>query len=605
LSGFVAAVRNIADPELQTQLRKMSQKIAHRGNRGSTTRFSDRCAAVTLFHEQSGFRVDTFCNSKFAIVFDGLLHNKEELRRAVKAERSAGPARIVLSGFDNFGDDWFSRLSGSFALMITDLHTGEVILARDRFAHRPLYFGKSKGCVWVGTEIKAIISAPGFQTTINMANLHSAIGYGVTLGPQTLFTNVYKCVPGFIFRIDASGNYRTHDYFTPTLEQKHNITLADAKDFILHTLTENVGFYLRECPDLGVLLSGGVDSALIAHIAAGITGKSTIAVGFGAKSWARDESGQASEMADRLGLKFARTYVSPQDDLLGSLRNVVSILEEPTRFENALALEMTARDAADKCSALMTGEGADFILGERTHYVARQLSRVLRVPGFLRAFGRILPLEKSSSGHLRALANYLQWHSIRDYMQKKSANCCDLVPGAVSPPANEIPGLLANITSDWPVQAQHTFMILREDAHCWVERMEKISATAGLECFHAFESNEMFQYGLELPDQIRHLNGTYKPAVRSLAADLFDETVAYREKRQLAAPMQLWLNESSQLRTAVLELKNRDSRIRAYLDNAAVDKYLETYEKEGAQNERTAVPVFRMLTFEIWLEMFT
>ncbi|MFV2033239.1 MAG: asparagine synthase-related protein, partial [Gammaproteobacteria bacterium] len=128
---------------------------------------------------------------------------------------------------------------------------------------------------------------------------------------------------------------------------------------------------------------------------------------------------------------------------------------------------------------------------------------------------------------------------------------------------------------------------------------------AGLECFHAFESNEMLQFGLEIPDQIRHSNGIYKPAVRSLAADLFDESVAYREKRQLAAPMQLWLNESSQLRTAVLDLKNRNSRIRAYLDNAAVDNYLETYEKEGAQNERTAVPIFRMLTFEIWLEMFT
>ena len=68
--------------------------------------------------------------------------------------------------------------------------------------------------------------------------------------------------------------------------------------------------------------------------------------------------------------------------------------------------------------------------------------------------------------------------------------------------------------------------------------------------------------------------------------------------------MQLWLNKSGQMRTAVLALKNRDSRIRAYLDNAAVDKYLGIYEKEGAQNEQTAVPIFRMLTFEIWLELF-
>lgn len=111
-------------------------------------------------------------------------------------------------------------------------------------------------------------------------------------------------------------------------------------------------------------------------------------------------------------------------------------------------------------------------------------------------------------------------------------------------------------------------------------------------------------FGLEMPDQIRSSRDIHKPAVRSLAADIFDETVAYRPKKQLAAPMRLWLNESKPLRTAVLALKSRDSRVRTYLDNTAMDRYLDIYEKEGAQNERTAVPIFRMLTFEIWLEMF-
>jgi len=68
--------------------------------------------------------------------------------------------------------------------------------------------------------------------------------------------------------------------------------------------------------------------------------------------------------------------------------------------------------------------------------------------------------------------------------------------------------------------------------------------------------------------------------------------------------MQLWLNQSSQLRAAVLDLKNPASRIRGYLDNTAVDKYLNIYEREGAQSEATAVPIFRMLGFELWLEMF-
>jgi asparagine synthase (glutamine-hydrolysing) len=605
LSGFIAAFKNSADPDLSEQLRRMSKKLAHRGNTGTTVSFSDRCAAVTLFRENSGFSVETFSNENFAIVFDGLIVNREELRRAIAADQSVGSAQIIMEGYIKHGDDWVARLSGSFAFMIANLQTGEVFLARDRFAHRPLYFAKAKGCVWVGSEIKALISAPGFPTIINEANLHSAIGYGITPGPQTLFKNVYKCVPGFVFKIDANGDHKTHDYFTPAIEQKRDISLTDAKQFILETLHNNVGLYMRECHETGILLSGGVDSALIAHVAAQISDKSTIAIGFGAEEWSNDESGHANEMADRLGLDYSRSYVSPQDDLLGSLRRVVATLEEPTRFENALALEITARDAGSTCRALMTGEGADFILGEREHMVAKRLSQLLRLPPFLLALGRKLPLERSSSKHLRVLATYLQWYSIRDYGQKSSANCCDLVPGANSPPANEIPSMLADVTSEWPVQAQYTFMTLREAAHCWIERMEKLSAAAGLECFHPFESNDMFQFGLEIPDQIRSSRGIHKPAVRSLAADIFDEAVAYRPKKQLAAPMRLWLNESKQLRTAVLALKSRDSRVRTYLDNTALDMYLDIYEKEGAQNERTAVPIFRILTFEIWLELFT
>ena len=252
---------------------------------------------------------------------------------------------------------------------------------------------------------------------------------------------------------------------------------------------------------------------------------------------------------------FSRTYVSPDDDLLGSLRRVVRVLEEPTRFENAVALELTTRDAAARCSAMMTGEGADFILGEREHAVASRLDKVLKIPKPLRAALHRLPLQKMPIPQVRALAPYLGWTSIRDYGQKCSANCCDLVPGAISPPGNEIVDMLAHVTLDWPIQSQYTFMTLREAAHCWIERMEKLSAAAGMECFHPFESNDIFQFGLEMPEALRNHNGINKPVVRSIAADLFDDTVAYGEKKQLAAPMPLWLNESEQLREAVLALR--------------------------------------------------
>jgi len=608
MSGFVAATANHDDPNLREHLAAMSQRMRYRGDNEATDIFSNRCGAVTRYREQSGYRVDTFATERFAIVLDGLIFNKQELIQATGSPASANIAQIVLHGYEQDGERLFAKLDGSFALMITDLQSGEVLLARDRFAHRPLYFGLSGGNVWVANEIKSILAAPGVECTLNEKTLYSAIGYGFTPGPQTLFKGIYKCVPGFVFKTGGPDNlesYEATDYLTPSLNSRLDIRLKDAKEFILATLRKSVLHYMAACPEAGVLLSGGVDSALLAHLAGDITNGKSRTFSFGAEGWDSDESTHACALAEKLGLPFERTCVSLNDDLLGSLRQVVAHLEEPTRFENALAVEITAQNVKDQCSALITGEGADFLLGEREHLVVNRLTRILQLPGIVRAVGRRLPLASMPFGHLRGLAPYFRWKSVRDYGQRGSANCCDLVPGGGgNPPENDIGEMLANVTADWPVGAQYTFMTLREAAHCWIERMEKISAAAGIESFHPFESNDMLQFGLEMPNQLRSANGVHKPAVRSLAADLFGDEVAYRKKKQLAAPMQLWLNKSAPLRAAILDLRHSKSRIRNYLDNEVVDRYLETYEHEGAQNESTAVPLFRMLTFEIWLDMF-
>ena len=114
----------------------------------------------------------------------------------------------------------------------------------------------------------------------------------------------------------------------------------------------------------------------------------------------------------------------------------------------------------------------------------------------------------------------------------------------------------------------------------------------------------MFNFGFNLPARLMNTKAASKPILRELAQDVFGRAVAYGKKKQLAVPFLLWLNKSSQLREAVLQLQRPDSRIREYLDNAVVDRYLDIYQRLGAPDTSVAVPVFRMLTFEIWLDSF-
>ena len=370
----------VHDPDTAAAMRRMSARIAHRGDVESMALFSDRSGVSSRHRAQSGFRVDTHADSRHAAVLDGLVTNLPELRRCVGVANETGVAELMLAGHEKFGDAWFEKLDGSFAAWLVDLRTGEVLLVRDRFGHRPLYFAFARGAVWAASEIKALLAAPGVAGGLNRTALPAAIGYGVTPGPETLFDGIYKCVPGCVFKAFQRGRYESHLYYRPPAPRIFGGTLEESKARVWSQLQATVASYVKECPGVGVLLSGGVDSGLLACQLAEATGGQAPAISFGAAEWGLEESAEAQKVAEGLGMPFMRAFVRPDDDLAGALRTVISQLEEPTRFENAVALALTYQKVMGSCPAVLTGEGGDSTLGDYSHLKARHLAQVLHQP---------------------------------------------------------------------------------------------------------------------------------------------------------------------------------------------------------------------------------
>jgi len=604
LSGFVAYAGAAPCPENAGALPRMSARIAHRGDVELNVAFADRAGVAGRHRAQSGYCIHTHVDARRAIVLDGLITNLPDLRRSAGVRPEAGVAETVLAGHREHGDSWVEKLDGSFAVFIADLQTGDVLLVRDRFGHRPLYFTIARGTVWVASEAKALLAAPGVSTALNRAALPSVIGYGVTPGPETLFAGVLKCVPGFSFRVSPGGRHEARLYFRPQAPRIFDGSLAEAQERVWSGLRQTVTNLVRECPGTGVLLSGGVDSALLAFQLAEATGRRAHAISFGADEWQEEESAEAQAVARQIGLPFSRTFVRPEDDLAGALHEVIAQLEEPTRFENAVALALTYPKAVGSCTAVMTGEGGDSLLGHYDHLKARRIAQALRLPGPMRSLIGAMPDRYLRARRLKALAGYCRLQSIEHFLQSVIENCPDLVRGAQHPPPLALQEELGQAVVGWPPAAHYTYLLLTEFQHCWVERMEKLASCHGLECFHPYQSNAMLAFGLSLPERLRIGDGFAKPILRGLARERFGSELAYREKRQLAAPMMLWLNRSEQLRALVLRLRSPASRIREYLEGAAVDRCLADYERHGARSPVTSRTVFRLLGFDLWLETF-
>lgn len=604
MSGFVAYSAAAPRPENAAALQRMSARIAHRGDVESNVAIGDRGGVAGRHRAQSGYSVHTHVDAHRAIVLDGLIANLPELRRSAGVRPEAGVAETVLAGLQAHGDSWFEKLDGSFAVFIADLQTGDALLARDRFGHRPLYFTIVRGTVWVASEAKALLAAPGMSNALNRAALPAAIGYGVTPGPATLFAGIQKCVPGFVFTVGPGGKQGARHYFRPRVPRTFEGSLEEAQERVWSGLRETVTNLVRECPGTGILLSGGVDSALLAFQLAEATSRRAHAISFGADEWQEEESAEAQAVAQQLGLPFSRTFVRPEDDLAGALRTVITQLEEPTRFENAVALALTYPKAVGTCTGVMTGEGGDSLLGQYDHLKARRIVQASRLPGPMRSLIGAVPGRYLPTRRLKALSGYCRLQSIGHFLQSTLENCPDLVGGAQHPPPVALQDELEQAVSGWPPAAQYTYLWLTEFLHCWVERMEKLAIFHGLECFHPFQTNAMLEFGFSLPERLRIGDGFEKPILRGLAQERFGSELAYRKKRQLAAPMMLWLNRSEQLRTLVLRLRSPVSRIREYLDGAAVDRCLADYERHGARSGVTSRTVFRLLGFELWLETF-
>ena len=145
-------------------------------------------------------------------------------------------------------------------------------------------------------------------------------------------------------------------------------------------LVETVGQHCLRCPDSGVLLSGGVDSSLVALAVAQSSCRHASAISIGSPNWKDDETSYARKIASQCGLTCQTIQIDAGDGLLDALVEVIWKLEEPTRFYNAIPLEIASAQNEGRLRGFFTGEGADILFGNPVHENAAWVLRLSRLP---------------------------------------------------------------------------------------------------------------------------------------------------------------------------------------------------------------------------------
>jgi asparagine synthase (glutamine-hydrolysing) len=307
------------------------------------------------------------------VVCNGEIVNHAELRTGLLARghrfKTRSDTEVLVHLYEERGDAFADSLRGMFAIALWDARRRRVVLARDRFGIKPLFYSEAGGVLRFASELRALSAAPGFPAEIGLDALEAYLAFNSIPAPLTAYRAARKLPPGCLL-VAERGSVAVRRYARPA--PPHADAAAHGDDSalaaeLLVLLRDSVRAHLVADVPVGVLLSGGIDSGVLTALAAQEGGPpATFTVGFGERSF--DELDHARLVARRHGTDHHEMRIEPDAALL--LPELADAFDEPLGDSSALATFLVSRLAAEHVKVVLSGEGADELFGGYHTYVA-------------------------------------------------------------------------------------------------------------------------------------------------------------------------------------------------------------------------------------------
>ena len=323
-------------------------------------------------------------DGRWWITFNGEIYNHLELRRQLTVPfRGHSDTETLVELIAAFGmERALPLLNGMFAYAALDTRLGKLYLARDPFGIKPLYYRRQDDGFAFASEVRAL-RAMGLVKGVDPDGLRQFLTLRYVPSPATLWQNVHRLKPGHMLCVDiASGAVTTTCYIEPVSE-RFGGSLDEAVEGYREALRAAVKRQLLSDVPVGVLLSGGVDSALVAAMAKDAGRKlPCFSVGFG-EGHPECELEDAEETASILGLPFTAVTVTPEK-LQKALPAIVRSVEEPLGTTSIMPMWYLVRRARQDVTVVLTGQGTDEPWGGYRRYQVEMVRRMMPVPGLWR-----------------------------------------------------------------------------------------------------------------------------------------------------------------------------------------------------------------------------
>ena len=624
IAGIVAADRLHPDDRHRVVL--MRDVLTHRGPDGAGLHVDDHAALghrrLSIVDLAGGHQPLANEDGSVWVTYNGEIYNHADVRPGLETAghryRTRSDTETIVHAYEQWGDECVLRFRGMFAFGVWDAPRRRLLLARDRLGVKPLYWARAGSRLLFASEIKSILTSGLVDARPNEAVLPEVLATRYTSGDETLFTGIYKLLPGHRL-VFEKGEITVTKYWDVPVDgpdpEMERLGEAELVDRFRGLLTQSVRLRLMADVPLGMFLSGGIDSSAVAALMAREVDRpiETFSVAFADRRFSELE--YAREVARAVGAN-GHEIVIDDEDFFGALPRLIWHEDEPIAHPSSVPLHFVSALAREHVKVVLTGEGSDELLagygkyprallnwragGVYEHLVPARLRRALasevvpRLPGRAGRYARRSFLAMPRTPGAIFLDNFagMPLRTQHELLHPSLFDGAD--PYAASlryyEQVNGRGGMLDRLLYT-DVKTYLVELLMKQD---------QMSMSASIESRVPFLDHVLVEFAARLPERLKLSGFTTKRILRQAVRGLLPDAILTRKKMGFPVPFGAWTRGrwNAAARDVLLD---RRSRERGLINPTAVALLLDDH--RGGQRDGTDA-IWALLNLELWYRTF-
>jgi asparagine synthase (glutamine-hydrolysing) len=603
-------------------LERMNETLVHRGPDSGGVFLKDgagiaarRLAIIDLL---TGDQPLTNEDGSVAVVQNGEIYNFRELRAQLVKQghsfRTHGDTEVLAHLYEERGLGFADELRGMFAVAVLDLKRRRLVLARDRFGIKPLYYRLSGDTLSFASELKALLQQPDVSRDIDPSAVDAFLAFGFVPAPLSILREVRKLEPGctLVWDAERGSQVAIERYARPApvaVDQLRGESEDELAEELRARLRDSVRAHLVADVPVGVLLSGGVDSCTLAALASEATGGiSTFTIGIEEEHF--DERKLARLMSERYATDHHELVVQP--DAVDLLPALVDAFDEPFADSSAIPTYIVAKLARSHVKVVLSGEGGDELFGGYNYYAGHALaSRIGPAAGLLRPFVERLPTSTSKASsldwrakrfvraaQLSPLERHYSWKSVFTPSERAA-----LIREEWQDASDPLHALRA--AYEGSAGAEDLSRMMGVDLSVFLVddmlvKTDRASMAHSLEVRVPLLDPVVADLALALPRRLKVRGLSKKRLLRRAVAPLLPREILEGKKKGLVPPIGDWLRGPLQALTRDV-LSPDAMRRQGFFEPQIVTRLIDEHAANRADNSRK---IWALLNFSMWFDRY-